>query len=189
MARLSHHASGVALVDHHQRIVFLGQVADFVYRGDVAVHREHTVGDDDAETLGLRLLQTVLQLSHIGIGIAVALSLAQPHAVDDGCMVQSIADNGIVLGKQRFKHTAVGIEARRIKNSVVSPEVTADGALQLLVDVLCAADEPHARHAEAATVHHTLRGLDDTRMVREPQVVVGTKVQHLTAANLDGSTL
>ena len=67
----------VALVDHHQGIVFLGQGTDFVHGGYVAVHREHAVGHDDAEALGLGLLQAVLELFHVGVGIAVAFGLAQ----------------------------------------------------------------------------------------------------------------
>ena len=37
-ARLAHHAGRVALVHHHQRVVLLGQFANLVHRGDVAVH-------------------------------------------------------------------------------------------------------------------------------------------------------
>ena len=80
-------------------------------------------------------------------------------------MVQGIADDGILLGEQRFEHAAIGIEAGCIENGVFGLEIVADGLLQLLVNVLRAADETHARHAEAALVHHALGTLDETRMV------------------------
>ena len=41
-------ADGVRVVDHDQRVVPLGQVADLVQRGEGAVHGEDAVGDDDA---------------------------------------------------------------------------------------------------------------------------------------------
>ena len=156
VSRLANDSCAVALVDHDKGIVFLGQVADLIHRGDVAVHRENAVGHDDAETLCLCLLQTFLQLSHVGIGIAVALGLAQPHAVDDGGMVQRVADDGVLLGEQRLEHAAVGIEASGIENGVLGLEILADGLFQLLVDVLRATDKPHTRHAEASAVHHPL---------------------------------
>ena len=123
MAGLSHHACRVALIHHNECVVFLGQVANLVHRCHVAVHREHAVGDDDAEALGLRLLQAAFQLAHVGVGIAVALRLAQAHAVDDAGMVEGIADDGILVGEEWFKHAAVGIEAGGIENGVVGVEI------------------------------------------------------------------
>ena len=85
----TYHASRVRLVDHDEGVVFLSEVADFVHRSHVAVHREYAVGTDDAEALGLSLLQTLLELSHVGVGIAVALGLAQAHTVDDRGVVMA----------------------------------------------------------------------------------------------------
>ena len=39
------HAGSVRVVDHHDRAVFLGRLAQAGQRADVAVHREHAVGD------------------------------------------------------------------------------------------------------------------------------------------------
>ncbi len=142
-ACLAHNACRVALVHHHQGVIFLCQVANLVHRSHIAVHREHAVGDDDAEALLLSRLELFLQVRHVGIGIAIALCLAQAHAVDDAGVVQGIADDGILVGEQRLEHTAVGIEAGGIKNGVVGMEKLADSLLQLLVDVLRAADEAH----------------------------------------------
>ena len=66
----------MALVDHHQRIILLREVADLVHRGDVAVHREDAVGDNDAEAAGLGLLELGFEVRHVGVGVAEALSLA-----------------------------------------------------------------------------------------------------------------
>ncbi len=52
-------AGGVAVVDHDDRAVALGEVADRVELGDVAVHREDAVGGDhlDAARRPVGLLQ------------------------------------------------------------------------------------------------------------------------------------
>ena len=184
-ARFAQHARRMALVDHHQRVVLFRQSADPIERCGVAVHREYAVGDDDAEPLGLRLLQALLQFAHVGIGVAVTHGLAQTHAVDDRSMVQRIGDDGVLLRKERFEHAAVGVEAGGVENRVLRTEIVGDNLLQLLVDVLAAADEAHRRHAVAAGIHCFLRRLDQPRIVRQSEVIVGTEVEHLPTCNLD----
>src|SRR5690606_23426068 len=51
--------------------------------------------------------------------------------------------------------------------------------LQLLVQVLGAADETDRRQAEAVAVQRVLGRLDQVRMVGQAQVVIGAEVQHL----------
>ena len=104
-------------------------------------------------------------------------------------MVQRIADDGVVGGEQRFKHTAVGIEASGVENGVFGVEVVGDGSFKLLVNVLRAANEAHARHAVAAAVHHFLGTLDEVRVVREAKIVVGAEVEHFLSLDRDGSLL
>ena len=52
---------------------------------------------------------------------------------------------------------------------------------ELVVLLLGAADEPDAGHAEAPVVQRRLRRGDDVGVVGEPEVVVGTEVEHLPA--------
>ena len=131
------------LVHHHEGIVFLRQFADLVHRSHVSVHGEHSVSGDNPEPLGLSLLQTTLEIGHISIGITVSLRLAEPYAVDDGRMVQCIGNDGIFLSQKRFEDSSVGIEASGIEDGVFSMEILADRLFQLLVDVLCSADETY----------------------------------------------
>jgi len=186
---LAQHACRVALIDHHQRIVFLGQLADLIQRSGVAVHREDAVGYDDAETLCLGFLEAILQLGHVGVGVTVANGLAQTHAVDDRRVVERIGDDRILLGKQRLEHAAVGVEASGIENRILGTEIVGDRLLELLVHILATADETHGRHAVAACVHRLLRRFDQTRIVRKAEVVVRTEIQHLTSADRDLGTL
>ena len=175
-AGFAQHACRVALVDHDQSVVFLGQGAYFVERGGIAVHREYAVGADDAETLCLRLLETLLQVGHVGIGVTVTYGFAETHAVDDRGVVQGVGDDGVLLAEERFEDTPVGIETGGVENRVLRAEIVGNGLFELLVDVLAAADEAHRRHAVAAAVHGFFRRLDQARVVRKPEVVVGAEV-------------
>ena len=58
------------------------------------------------------------------------------------------------------------------------------------MQILGAAYEPYGRHTEAVRVHGFLCGVDEAAVVRQPQVVVGTEVKHLSAIlNLDVGAL
>ena len=176
----------MALIDHHEGIVLLCQVTDLIHRSDVAVHGEDPVGDDDAEACGLGFLEDALEVLHVGVLIAVALSLAQTHAVDDGGVVQGVADDSVLRAKERLEEPAIGIEARSVEDGVLGVEVTGDGLLQLLVQILRAADEAHRAHAEAMAIHSCLGRSHEAGVVGEPEVVISTEVDDvLSRADLD----
>ena len=108
----------MAFIHHHEGVILLGEIADLVHRSDVAVHGEHTVGAYDAEPLGLSLLETALKIGHIRVGISVTNCLAKPYAIDDGCVIKRIGDDGVLCGEQWLEHSAVCIEAGGVKYGV-----------------------------------------------------------------------
>ena len=143
MAGLADNSGGVAFVNHHERVIFLGQLADPVHRSHVAVHREDSVRADDAEPLGLGLLEAALKVGHVRVGVAVADSLAQTHAVDDRSVVQRGGDDRVLCREKRLEHTAVGIEARGVEDGILGVEEIGNRRLQLLVEILGSADETY----------------------------------------------
>src|SRR5690606_26552857 len=90
-------------------------------------------------------------------------------------------DDRVVLAQQRLEQAAVGVETGRVKNRVFGAEEVRDGLLELLVQVLGAADEAHRGHAETVGVQRLLGRLDHRRVVGQAQVVVGAEVEHLAA--------
>mmetsp|Transcript_78788 Transcript_78788/g.219008 ORF Transcript_78788/g.219008 Transcript_78788/m.219008 type:complete len:389 (-) Transcript_78788:393-1559(-) len=176
-------AAGMAFVDAEQRVVAVAQRADLVELGDGAVHREHAVGEHqrEARALGLRFLEAALQVGQVVVLIAPALGLAQPDAIDDGGVVQCVADDGVLLAEQGLEQAAVGVEGRGIEDGVLAADEAGDALLQRLVQVLGAADEAHRRQAEAMSAQRLVRRLDDLRMAGQAQVVVGTEVDDLAA--------
>ena len=173
----------MAVVHHDQGAVLLGDVADLGQLGDVAVHAEDAVRDDELEAGPgpLRRLELGLEIGHVAVLVAEALRLGEPDAVDEGGVVQLVGDDGVVLAHQGLEDGAVGVEAAGVELGVLHAEEFGQPGFQLGVDVLLPADEPHGGHAEAVGVHDVLGGLAQGRMVGQAQVVVRAEADHLLA--------
>ena len=174
----AHEADGVAVVDHRQRVIAVGQIADGLEVRNVAVHGEHAVGrDQNFLAAGFpRVLELGFEILHVVVQIAVALGLAEAHAVDDGRVVQLIRNDRVLRPQQRLKQTAVGVEAGGIEDGVIRSSKLCDAAFKFLVDLLRAADEADGRQAETPAVIAGLRGLDEPRVVGQAEIVVGAHV-------------
>ena len=181
VAVLAHEADGVGIVDHDHGAVALGKVADGRKVGDDAVHGEDAVGGDEAEAAIGRGFQLAFQIGHVVVGVAQPPRLAKPHPVDDAGVVQSVADDGVVLAQQGLEQAAVGVETRRIEDGVLGPEEGAEASLQFPVRGLGAADEAHRGHAEAEAFEGLPGGCHQGRMVGQAEVIVGAEIQDLAA--------
>ena len=104
-------------------------------------------------------------------------------------MVQRVRDDGVLLRKERLKDTTVRIKAGCVEDSVLCAEVVGNSLFKGFVDILATADETHRRHTETALVHSALCGLNQARVVRESEVVVGAEVQTLLLGYLNSGTL
>ncbi len=92
--------------------------------------------------------------------VAKALGFAQPDTVDDGSVVEGIRDDGVFLPEKRLEYPTVGVEGSRIQNGVLGAQKLGQLPLQLLVDVLSAANKPHRRHAIPVGINGLLSGLN-----------------------------
>ena len=180
-------AGGVAIVEMDDRAVFLGQVADLVEPGDIAVHREHAVGGDhlEARARGVGGLKLCLQVRHVVVLVAIALRLAEPHAVDDAGVVELVGNDRVFGAQQHFEQAPVGIEAGRVEDRVLEAEEPAEARFGFLVQVLRAADEAHRRHAVAMGVEPFARRIAQPLVARQPEVVVGAQVDDAALAQRD----
>ena len=169
---------GVALIDHHHRVVLLRKLIDLVKRADIAVHGEHAIGSYDAETLGLCGLELSFEIRHIAVGVTVTHGFAQTYAVDDRGVVECVGDDCVIGSEQRFEQSAVGIKARGVEDSVLGAKELGDSVLELLVGVLCTADEPHGSHAVAATIHAVFGSSDKFGVICESQIIVSAEVYY-----------
>ncbi len=186
-AGLAHEADGVTVVDHHEGVVALGEIADFAQWCDETVHRKHAIGDDEFEARlgGVGGLELRFKVGEIAVFVAVALRFAEADAVDDRGVVEFVTDHGVLGGEERFEGAAVGIEAGRVEDRVLGAEKRAEAFFQLGVDFLRAADEAHGGEAVAPAVERGVGGGDDFGIIGEAEIVVGAEIQNL-ASTRDG---
>ena len=71
--------------------------------GDRSVHRETTVGGNQSEARILRRAELRFQIGHVVVLVTKPLRFAEADAVDDGGVIQFIADHGVFFGEQRFE--------------------------------------------------------------------------------------
>jgi hypothetical protein len=173
--------AGVRIVDHDQRAVAIGQIADLPEPRDDAVHREYAVGDDQAGACIRRFLEPGLELVEVVVGVAQPARLAEPDTVDDARVVQCIADDRVVLIDDRLEEPAVGVETRRIEDRVLETGKRAEPGLEFLVHRLCSADEAHRGHAVAVAIQCPMRGLAQRRVIGQAEIVVRAQVDDLAA--------
>ena len=89
----------VRVVDHHERIVSLGELTDLVEPGQVAVHREDPVGRDQAATRSRGLLEARRELVHVAVCVAKPLGLAEANPIDDRGVIELVRDDGVLLAQ------------------------------------------------------------------------------------------
>ena len=174
----------MAVVDQDQRAVTVGKFADLLQLGDIAVHREYAVAGDELEprARGVGLLQAVLELVHVRIGEAVALRLAEPHAVDDRGVVEAVGNDRVLFAQQRLEHAAIGVETGGEHDRIRLAQVLGDRLLELTMQRLRSADEAHGSHAKAELLHGAARRRDDVRVIGEAEIIVGAEIDRIARA-------
>ena len=96
-------------------------------------------------------------------------------------MVEGIGNDGILSGQKRLEDTAIGVKAGRVEDGVLRVEVVGDCLLELLVDILRAADEADGGHTIAAGIHRAFSGFYKPGAAGKAEVIVGAEIQRLAA--------
>jgi hypothetical protein len=145
-----------------QRAVLVAQGAHLGQLRDAPVHREHAVGEYQhrARATGAGFLQAAPQVIHVVVAVAPAARLAQADAVDDGGVVQLVADHRVGFVQQRLEQAAVGVEGGGIEHGVFGAHEGGDARLELLVQVLRAADEAHRGQAQTVAAQRGRRRVE-----------------------------
>ena len=181
-ARRPDDSGGVRVVDQDQAVVSIGQVADPVQAGDDAVHGEDAVGHDHPHPSIPGLLQAGFEFVHVVVPVDQAPGTAETDSVDDRGVVELIGNDGRVLVEERLEDAAVCIECRRIEKRVVHAQEFRKGLLQILMDLLGAADETDGGHAETPAEKGIIGGGHNPGLVAETQVIVGAEIEDFESA-------
>ena len=85
------HAGGMRVVNHHDAAVLFRQVDQRRQRRNIAVHREHAVGDEQlAAAVVLNLFEDGLARLDVLVGEDPDLGAREAAAVDDGGVVELV---------------------------------------------------------------------------------------------------
>ena len=115
----------------------------------LALHREDAVGHHQAEARGRVLREHLLERLRVVVRHAEALRLAEAHAVDDRGVVELVGVEPVGLVQDRGEEPLVGVPAGHVEDRVVRAEEGGDLRLELLVQRLRPADEPHRARCPA----------------------------------------
>jgi hypothetical protein len=154
-----------------------GQLRQLLDRGDVAVHREDAVGDDE-RAAPLRLPQAPGEVLEVRVPVDEDLGPGEPAAVDDAGVVQLVGEDDLPAAGQRRDHSGVGQKARAVEESRLVALEGRDPLLEAPVRLHVAADQPRRTGADAPAHGRLGRRLAHPRMVGEAEVVVRAEQQH-----------
>ena len=122
------------VVDHHDRPAPRGDLDELGQGRDVAVHREHAVGDQELTAAGpCGLGQRHVRRADVLVREDLDLRAREPRAVDDRRVVQLIADDHVLLAQDRSDRAGVRHEAGLEHQGGIGMLEVGEAALQLLV--------------------------------------------------------
>ena len=131
----------MALIDVDVSVIFLGEFIDLIQRSDISVHAEDSISDDHFDPSLLVGLQVFFQVGHVHVVVTGSFGFAEADAVDDGGVIEGIADNYVFGTQDGLEETSVGIETAGEQDGVLKSIVVCDGFFEFFVDILGAADE------------------------------------------------
>ena len=86
----THEAYGMAVIDHYERAVFVGEIAYALKVSDKAVHGENAVRRYELNAAIFSRFKLCAKVVHIVVLVAETLCLAETYAVDYACMVELV---------------------------------------------------------------------------------------------------
>ena len=115
-------------------------------------------------------------------GLALGDGLGQADGVDDGGVVELVADDDVVRAQQRCRDGLVGVPATHERQGRLRPDKVGAGGLELTVNSERAADEPNGPGAGAEAIERLFARGHHAGVCRQPEVVVGGQDDDLTTS-------
>ena len=108
-AMRTEYAEGMRFVDQQSGIVRVGELAECGKRRGISVHREQRVGDDQRAAVTPAMLgEKRGQVLRVGVAEDVHVGAREPAPVDETRVTESVAEDDILLGKERLDRPEVG---------------------------------------------------------------------------------
>ncbi len=181
---LAQHPLAVGIVHHGHQPVPLGDLVELVQGGDVAVHREHPIGDQQPPAVVPDvLLDHPLAVGRVAVLVDDDFGPREAATVNDGGVVQPVGEDDVALAHQGRDGRLVGAQPRLDVQRVLYLLELGQPLLQLEVQRLGASDGAHGRWPHPPLLDGLLGRFFDLGMVGQAQVIVGAKVEHLFAVH------
>ena len=119
-------ADGVGVIDHHECVVLVGEVADLFEPGDVAIHGEDAVSGDEAMARASGVFQLGFEVVHIAVLVSILGGFTEANAVDDAGVVELVRNDGVFGFEQGFEEASVGVEAGAVEDGVIHGQEIAE---------------------------------------------------------------
>ena len=177
------HAEGVGVVERQRGAVLPGHPDEARDVGDVAFHRVDAVHDDHRALARAVPLHPALEVGQVAVVEALGLAVGHLGAVDDRGVVELVEVDDVAPADQPGDEAEVGGIAGREDEAGFLAQELGEGALELLVEVERAVQEPAAGAARAVPAERPAGGLEHLRVVGQAEVVV--RPQHDPLLSVD----
>src|SRR6267143_2706628 len=102
----------MSIVNVRYGLILRRQVDDVFEGGDVSIHAEDSVGNDEDSPETVSILQLLFQVAHVFVFVDSSLGLGHSTAVDDASVVELVANDQVSLINQREDRPGVRRVAR-----------------------------------------------------------------------------
>ena len=174
-------AGGVGFVDHGKKLIAVGDGQEPGQVGDIAVHAEDGVGDDETAAGGV-FLDFFLEVLHIVVTIDDDFGAAQAAAVDDAGVVELVAEDDAVFGAECLEDADVCHVAGVVEQGGFCMLEAGEGFLQLCMERQCTGGQAGAAGAGAEEADGILGRGFYARLVDEAEVAVGCEHEQVLSA-------
>ena len=180
----------VRVVHRDHRTELLGGLHDLRQPGDIAVHREHAVRDDQsASRLGGMFPELRPKILDVGVPVAQGPRLGEPAGIDNRGVVQRVAEDQVSLARHGRHHGKVAAEAGLHGDGGLGALESSQLPFELQMNVHRPRDGADGPRTDPITVDKLSGPCTDARIVGQPKVIVGAEVQVPLAVDLDPGTL
>jgi hypothetical protein len=176
-------AEPLAVVDHHQRAVPLGQAVELGQLRGAAREGEHALGHQHAEPRGPGALEQILQVPEILVPVDVDARARQLEPVGEAGRDLLVREDVVALGEQGLEEPQVGVVAAAVDQRLLGVEEVGDGLLELEVEGRGPDERPRPRRAHAPALDRLGRRLLHVGVMAEAEVVAGGQVEERALAD------
>ncbi len=178
-------ADAVGVVDEDPGPVLPGQRDDARQVGDVALHAEDAVDDDELAGPGIERGEQPLEVLHVVVAVLVDGRERQAAGVDDAGVDHAVDEDVVALPGDRGDDAEVGLVARAEGQGGLAVQELGQPLLELLVEVDRAGQEARAAGPDPVAVDRRLGRRLGQGMIGQAEVVVRADHDHRPAPDLD----